>query len=358
MMHFRTAAHGLVFLFGLALGFGSPARADVISSPAGTVFPSSGSFWVGIDNVPASNQVGNLWDTPNGIGFFTSDGYDPIAFIPPRESWGVSDGAVSGYVDPNGSLLAPLRVKNITSISSNFTNPNQATVSAYLVNPANSANVLRIDQTYTFVANNVLKIAMQISNLDPSNPSGDVLVQRNVAWGITPFLTTPTEFVTVPPLSGQVVRATYDATTAAAASADPLGPYNFPSPPGGGTFGPLDLGAGITYDAGILAPMGAPGGGDVKTVNFFEAINTAAFDPTHGLGQSPSSLLAQVNALGGNFAILGFNAADPTGTPPNGQGTNSAILAVEVTLVPEPATFALFGLGLAGLVGWCRRRPA
>jgi hypothetical protein len=112
------------------------------------------------------------------------------------------------------------------------------------------------------------------------------------------------------------------------------------------------------FDAGTLAPNGtlSPSGQrlDQTTVNFFEAVNSAPFNGA--AGQSPGSLLGEVNGLGGNFAILGFNGADPQAPPPNGVGVNSAVLAVQVTAVPEPTTVALLGLGLSGLAGWRWRR--
>ncbi len=339
----RTVSRWLAVLIGLGLGPVGMARADAVYTSPDT------QFSVGI------GTLGNLYSPPNFTGFVrNADGFDPIFGVGdtlPRESWGVSNGAISGYVDPNGVLPPSAQVKSIVANSSPPATPMGAfALSSTFLQPG-STPLLQIDQAYYFAANNVLKIAMTITNLDPSSASGDVLLRRNVDWAIPPWAGSsqgtgsPNQFVNYPAIYGPVTSTTADGL---AASPDPLVPYypdpGFPDTDGGGTFGPAYIGAGLTYDAGILAPYGQPG--DSVTVNFFYGDST--------FGQSYTELSAQVAALGGNFVIAGYNSADPTDQAP--ADINSAVLAVQVQGVPEPATLALLTFGLAGLACWPWRR--
>jgi len=296
----------LILIGAVAL---SPAQAGIITSPGG-------SFQVGIDS------LGNLYDPIGGIGFRrVSDGYDPIQPRIPREAWGVAAGTKSGYVDPEyvGTL-------NILPNGSPVFGPNSAFISTYL--NAGSGNLLQIDQNYRFAAENVLRITHTIWNV--SGSAQHVQYSRNVDWDIY-----PTEFfetITVPAWPAEIK----DASFCGFENPDPLSPFLYSSGPGGGSFGPSDLGGGLLVDFGTL------NSGASVTFDIWHAINMTT-------GQTEDELRAQVAALGGDFLISG---ASGNVTGPK----NSAVLGYTPPAIPEASTLTLLGLGLVGLVGVSRRR--
>jgi hypothetical protein len=275
-----------------------------------------------------------------------SDGYDPILGSPspdglPREYWGISAGPFHGYVDPiggNHGFGGPLL--NIAPNGPGVTpslDGHSATLSLFLTNGALvPTNVLQIDQTFSFakvgnnVLNNVLDIHITLTNLTASALA--VQYRRGIDWDIAPIPNgSVNQTVTVPPFAPPVVAA----TTVDLDYADPTDPY-VGSTPGGTTVGPGDRAGGLTIALGTLGANGSPS--DFTSFDIFEGISQ--------IGESGAGLLADLNNAGANYVILGVGPG----------GINSAAIGVQVE-VPEPATLALFGLGLAGLAVWRRRRP-
>lgn len=300
---------------GLALvlaGQTFQATAGIISSPGG-------NFQVGI------HPQGSLYDL--GVGFRRlADGYDYIQPGTPREAWGVSAGLVAGFVDPySGGIV------NISLPAAAF-GPNSASISVFL--NAGSGNLLRVDQLYTFAAENVLQIDTSITNVSATSQA--VLYSRHVDWDVAP---TPfQEFTTILPFGPPILDVSYDGFQ----SANPLVPLNFPSPPGGGTFlgFPSDTGVALRIDLGTLNP------GDTVSFRVFHGINTSPFDPINNTGQSEAALRAQLQALGATWVSSGRGS--------NTTNINSAAFGVDLSSlstggeIPEPASWAMcvaLGLG-------------
>jgi hypothetical protein len=315
MVHRRTAPRALVLLVGLSLGLPGTVEAGFITSPGGT-------FKVGIDS------LGNLFDPALAAGFVRlADGYDPLGLGAPREAWGVSAGGVSGFADPQTPV--PFGVSNIVANGAPTFGAQTAAVSTFL--NAGAGNLLRIDQGYSFAADNVLRISHTLTNVSGSPQA--VSFRRLVDWDIepTPF----SEVVTAAGLTAPVVSASSN-LGGTNESPDPLAPFTSSTGPAGGTFGPNNLGAALTIDLGTLAP------GQATAIDLFHGLSQ--------LGQTEADLLAQLQALGAGFALTGASS-DPL-------GSNAAALTLvpQPAAVPEPSTFALAGVGLAALFLYARRR--
>lgn len=79
-------------------------------------------------------------------------------------------------------------------------------------------------------------------------------------------------------------------------------------------------------------------------------VNTPWNSTTDGLGPSNWLIWDDVSPVGGSFTLT--DVADQ-----NTVGMLNAVRVLEVSrVIPEPTTLALFGIGLAGLVAWRRRR--
>jgi hypothetical protein len=321
----------LAVLAGLGFGMVSQAKADVILSPALGGLPE-GAFQVGI------TPLGRLFDANApaggnrvGVGFLrTVDNYDPIFPGTAIEGWGVSAGAVAGFVHvPSLFGVSPTIVAGTAMFSANMAVTNSILRSG-------TTDLLSIQQTFTFDAANVLKIATKITNV--SNAAQDVRFRRVVDWDLHP-LTLFDEFINSPALP-----AGFTAGHDSIADPNPLIGFGSPIGAGGGTFGPGDNGAGIDFLVGNLVP------GASRTLNVFHAISQA--------NQSEASLRAQVEGVSGGFVITGVSA-DPS-------GSNSAALGIRAlpieppepppNLIPEPSSITLVSIGLLGLLGYGWRR--
>lgn len=276
----------------------------------------SGAFTAGIDAV-----FGSMFQYGSYIGFRrNADGYDPISPGAPRESYGVSAGAVSGWAEYAGGY-------NLTPVSSAGGGLSPETVVTRLDD--GSGPLLEISQTYSFVAANVVQIAVSITNI--SGVAQAVNFARNVDWDIDP--TAFSEVIHVSPISSPVTASSYYGFE----SADPLTPFIYPAG-AGGTFGPGDLGAGFQLDLGVLAD------GADTSFNIYYGLSD--------FGQTPDALTTQVLAYGGAWGWA-------TGYSDDGSfytASHSIILAIGPAAVPEPSTFAVMGISALALAGYAVRR--
>jgi hypothetical protein len=183
---------------------------------------------------------------------------------------------------------------------------------------------LRIDQTYTFAAPNILKINTQVTNVSGSMQS--VMFQRNIDWDFGDFM----NFTAIDALLGFLI----DASSYGFESPDPNDSYSASSGPGGGPSGPSDIGAGIKINLGPL------GDGTSAQFNYFYGLST--------VGQTPNDLRSQALGLGASFVATSYSADGDMNS-----ASQSAILAIGE--VPEPGSLTLFGGGFLGLILYVRR---
>ena len=210
---------------------GPVSRADVISD-------GSGAYSMGIDGT-----WGNVFSNPPYIGFVrNADGFDPS---PPalRKAWGVAAGGVAGFADPSAYGSS-----NITSGVINVSNGSVFNITNTL--NAGSGDLLSITQNYSFLAANVVQIAVSITNV--SGVAQAVTFARNVDFDVAP---TPfNEIINVGPHSSPVTAASFSGFE----NPSPLAPFSS-NAGGGGLFGPSDLGTGFQLDLGVLGAATNPG---------------------------------------------------------------------------------------------------
>jgi hypothetical protein len=361
MADLRRSFYVLALVTVSALGLSPAVRADTISTTG-----LGGTYTAGLYSA-GGNVFGTLIDQ-NGttIGFANPKSFDPFTGGPgstPREAYGVAVSgpgiAVSGFVDPlntsaNGGIV------NIVPVS-HVTGANSATVTTALVNPANGSRVLLITQNFSFVPKNpnVLQDTTTLTNL--TGTFLNVTFRRlseftQISTQNPPPVGQPNTLVTVSPPGGPVIQ-----TTAILFPPPPGSPPTSANPasgmfPSGPTSGPGQFGSGFDLGLGTIAPPGIPNLPDFASFNLFFA--TSAVGPDAGLPaggmQSEAQLLQQLAALGINFTIAGTNSSRDEFPAP--AGFNTGVVGLTIPPIPEPATVALFGLGLAGLAGWRLRR--
>ncbi|MFO0851935.1 MAG: hypothetical protein U0871_25720 [Gemmataceae bacterium] len=274
-------------------------------SPAGVITSGTG-YQVGI------TTYGNLYDS--GIGFRRTDGYDPISPGTPREGYGVRTSTASGYADPQayGTSLTP---------GSAVFGSGTASVTTFL------GSQLQIDQSFGFVAGNVLKIDVTLTNVSGGTLTG-IDFRRAVDFDPSAqFGGGFSETSTANARPAELTGSSYNGFE----FPDPTTPFGSPFPAAGGTFGPGDLGG--AYDVGV----GSLAAGGTYQFSVFYGINDA--------GQSESALRSQLAGLGATYTISALGTT----------GGNSAALGFAAAPVPAPAGL-LLGLLATPALGLIARR--
>ncbi|RBP03494.1 putative secreted protein with PEP-CTERM sorting signal [Roseiarcus fermentans] len=293
----KTAILALAGAAGLAL--------TAASAQAQTITSTDGKYTAGISN---QGEVYN-----SGVGLSrNSDGFDPIAAGIGRDSWGVSTNLGYAYADASYYGL-----KNTTSVQSVYAGSAAVTISSSTIAG------LFITQTFTFLQSNVLVDYVTLLN-NSGAALTDVQFQRNVDFDVAPTAFNENTFANSITGPTDVVDSSYNGFE----NPNPQIAYSDSCAAGCNQTG--DVGAGIKVSVGTIAAGGS------ASFEYFYGDNQT--------GQDVNGLISQVVGDGANYWVA-------TQSSENGAypllGSNSAILAVEA--VPEPSTWAMLGLGFAGL---------
>jgi len=266
----------------------------------GTISSASGNFTVGIGN------NGELFDYNSYTGFRrNADGADPLSPGTPRDSWGVTTDLGSAFADQSyyGS-------GNLTGTTFTWA-ANSATAST-------TTNVgVKLDQSYSFVADNILRITETLTNV--SDLSLSIMFARE--WDTDP-------------------QPTFNNVSYGPIGANPMvldaSWYGFDDPRPFGSYGGTSCLPNCSVDGdnggGIQIGLGTLAAGASRTFTYYYGIAQT--------GQDPNGLVAQAQGVGVNYLMM--SASDDG-------GTNSQFIGLGS--VPEPATWGmmLMGFGLAGM---------
>ena len=122
----------------------------------------------------------------------------------------------------------------------------------------------------------------------------------------------------------------------------------------GGAFS-FDLSSFNDADSGRTLNVSLTDEISLASVTLYSASTTSLDISWQTLGGDISAFLA---GAAGNSVLLSFDNFIPsTWTGPAGLGIDNVSILAEVSTVPEPASLALFGLGLAGLAASRRKQP-
>src|SRR5262249_38351020 len=130
-------------------------------------------------------------------------GFDPIAPGTPRDSWGVSAGAVGGAVDPAINGVPGYGSSNIVPNGAPVFTANTGSISTFL--NAGAGNLLPIDQGYSFAANILPKLATTVTTVRA--PDQAALFKRNVNYDVALPAGVANELTNVPGLTPPVTAA-------------------------------------------------------------------------------------------------------------------------------------------------------
>ena len=100
-----------------------------------------------------------------------------------------------------------------------------------------------------------------------------------------------------------------------------------------------------------------PGTMATNTITVMGSISFTRSDTGGELSQLSTSQQSYSATVDGSiYTISGFNYAQPTVNSTTGAGNISAMLTSTAVAVPEPASIAMLGMGVVGLVGFAARR--
>lgn len=312
-----------------------------------------GNVKLGVDS------LGQLNVDPNDIGLPDDDsagGTNEVGlrYVPTNneatapgclcEGWGVGigggvSGVDSGYAN-NDVFTGGTAGLSLVSFASTASTATSEVLAA-------SGN-LRVVHDFALAAetNDLYRVTVSITN-ESGSDIANLLYRRVMDWDVEPDAFN--EYSTIQ--GGAAATAVLRTSNDGFISSDPLSSAG----PSGGIFGgpfvtgdfvdqgPYDHGAAFDFDFGALADG-----------------ETLSFDIFYGGSETEFDALVALNAVGAEVYSLGQFSADPAGRGLS--GTNTFIFGFSgvggnvVEVIPEPSTFALFGLGAFGLVGLARRR--
>jgi hypothetical protein len=259
-----------------------------------------------------------LYDYDSYIGFLRiAGGLDPLAPGNPRDTWGVSANDLSAWADQ--AYWGGSGVFSTSSFGSNTASFDTTTYSGL---------DLEVMQTYAFATPNILRISTTVKNVGSSTASS-VLFQRDVDWDFPPY--SDTSFG--PPIFGNVVDSSYNGFELP----DPMVPFLCSC--AGGCSETGDWGGGIKLGLGDLAP------GESTSFAYLYGVNY--------IGQTPAGLISEAQALGAYYYIATYSSDGDLNS-----ATNSALIGVAATAIPEPGTGAILLIGAGMIAAGFRRRRA